>query len=119
MKKYNVTELVEKLESLKYAEWYLDSEREVGKYDNTYKLVELKDKYCLLTTRVYDRNVKEFVVKEVVAKSSDVFLMPVDVVNFEYEELMAQVPEELREKLRDAVDEKCHFAAIAGYNGCI
>lgn len=119
MKKYNVMELVEKLESLKYAEYYLESEREAGKHDTAYKLVELKDGLCHLTTRVYDRNVKDYVVKEAVAKASNVFLMPVDAANFEYEELMAQVPEEIREKLRDAVDEKCHFAAIAGYNGCI
>lgn len=119
-KKYCVLDLVEKLDSLKYSSWYLASEREQHIYDE-YKLKELRvDKgECTLSIREYDRSVGEIVERQILVDPCEVFLSPTSATEFEYQEILKQIPEDVREQLKDIVADKCNHAAVAGYNGCI
>lgn len=114
-----LAELLEKLDSLKYTEWYLASEWEKHNYDNVYSLKGVNKKEAVLGLKKYDKNVKDFVETLITVNINDVCLLPIYATNLEYEELMAMVPENIREKLRKVVEKKCDHAAVAGYNGCI
>ena len=120
-KKYCVLDLVEKLDSLKYSYWYLASEWIEHNYDNEYKVVELKvDKgECVLFIKKYDRSVGDYVERQIVVDPCEVYLTPSSATEFEYQEILKQIPGHLREQLKDIVADKCNHAAVAGYNGCI
>lgn len=81
-----LAELLEKLDSLKYAEWYLASEWEKHNYDNVYSLKGVNKKEAVLGLKKYDKNVKDFVETLITVNINDVCLLPIYATNLEYEE---------------------------------